>query len=83
MAALTKDERRAELAFRALLVYQQYTDTQAEEVETAAVDLMADLLHLLDLQYGVTAEDAHAMAWEHFIAEKEGEDDESREGGRG
>ena len=73
MATQTQNEVRADRTYRALLIYMQIAYSHEEEVETAAVDLMADLLHLLDLQYGITAEDAHAMAWEHFIAEKEGE----------
>lgn len=77
MATLTKGERRAELAFRALLVYQQYTNAQEEEVETATVDLIADLLHMLDLQYSLLPEDAVELAMRHFIEEKEEGNDES------
>ena len=74
MAAPTTEERRTDRTYGVLLIYTHRAYDHEEEVETAAVDLMADLLHLLDRDYGITPEDAHARAWEHFIAEKEGDE---------
>jgi hypothetical protein len=34
----------------------------------AAVDLMSDVLHALEA-HGLSAEDAHNMAWRHFLDE--------------
>ena len=46
-------------------------DDYSSDREEASVDLMADLLHMLDQWYGIEPEDAHRMAWHHYIAERE------------
>lgn len=43
------------------------------EIRTVAVDAIADILHALD-RYGFGAESVHAMAWRHFVAERDGLD---------
>lgn len=65
-ATTTENERRAERAYRALL----YFDHEENEREDAAVDLITNLLHMLDLQYGLEPHDALRIAWDHFTAEK-------------
>ena len=64
----TANEARAELAARAL---DKMGDDFSSDREEAAVDLMANLLHMLDAWYGVEPEAALRSAWHHFMAERE------------
>jgi hypothetical protein len=66
-AIQTENERRADRAYRALLMVGE----DGNEVEENAVDLITDILHMLDLQYGLEPADAQRMAWHHFIAERD------------
>ncbi len=63
------NEQRAERGRRALDYYAQYKQ-EREDFETDAIDLMADLLHVIEDQTGTHAEDAHRMAWHHYVAER-------------
>jgi len=68
MTTYTENEVRGERAARTL---DKMGDDYSSDREEAAVDLMADLLHMLDAWYGIEPEDAHRMAWHHFIEERE------------
>lgn len=70
MTTQVANEHRAEMAYRALLGFSN----EEESREDAAVVLIADLLHMLDLQYGLEPEDALRSAWHHFAAEREDKD---------
>ena len=72
-APKARNFQRADRAYNTLLTYQQ-RDGGDEDTETAIVDLMTDLLHMLDLYYGTKPEAAQRMAWHHFVAEKHEEE---------
>lgn len=62
------NERRAN---RATLALDRAGDDYPPDREEAAVDLMADVLLMLDLWYGIEPEDALRSAWHQFRAARE------------
>jgi hypothetical protein len=64
------NESRREGAFRTVLAYCRYAGADEADIESSAIDLIADLLHLLDHDYGTTAEDATRIALRHFQVER-------------
>ena len=60
----TPNEERSERAYRTLLIYP---GRDPEDVEASAVDLIADLLHMVK-DYGDPA-DVHRIALDHYQAE--------------
>jgi hypothetical protein len=68
MTTYTENEVRGERAARTL---DKAGDAYPDDREASAVDLMTDLLHMLDIWYGVEPEAALRSAWHHFMAERE------------
>lgn len=68
MAELTNAER-SDRAFRTVLAYVSRGNGDPDDIETSAVDLIADILHMLDKDYSHDADDACRTALMHFHAE--------------
>jgi len=66
----SKNQDRANRAYRTLLVYQQITGTS--EHDAAVVDLLTDLRHLA-ADYAIDIEAAVRISAGHFDAEVAGE----------
>ena len=66
----SKNQDRANRAYRTLLVYQQITSTA--DTDAAVVDLLTDLRHLA-AEYAIDMEDAVRISAGHFEAEVAGE----------
>ena len=68
MSTKVETEKRAEMAYRTLLVHDQRTGRDADRDE-AVVELIVDLLLMLDPDYG-DAETAYRDVWHRFMAER-------------
>jgi len=67
MTTYTKNEVRGN---RAVLALDRMGDDYSSDREEAAVELMADILHMLDAWYGMEPEAALRSGWHHFMAER-------------
>lgn len=67
---MSKNQDRANRAYRTLLVYQQITGTS--DHESAVIDLLTDLRHLA-AEYAIGFDDAVRISAGHFEAEVAGE----------
>lgn len=67
---MSKNQDRAERAYRTLLVYQQLSGTS--EHESAVIDLLTDLRHLA-AEYAIDIEAAVRISAGHFDAEEAGD----------
>lgn len=73
---MTTNESRADRATRAL---DKAGDTYPSDREEAAVELMTDVLHMLNLYYGLEPVEALGSAWIVFINERGKEGESNRE----
>lgn len=67
---MSRNDDRAERAYRTVLVYGQYAGEEDEPIEDKITDLATDLLHL-GAQYGLDAETLIGRMERDFEAEVE------------
>lgn len=73
---MSTNKERGDRAYRYALLYAREVNDD-EEIESAITDLMADLAHLADNDYGMYGTDALSLATEHFTEEQAEEAEEA------
>lgn len=70
---MSTNEERGDRVYRYALLYAHEVSDN-EDIETAIRDLMTDLAHLSENDYGMTGEEAFHLAQVNFIGERDGDD---------
>lgn len=70
---MATNEERGNRVYRYALLYAHEVSDN-EDIETAIRDLMTDLAHLSEIDYGYTGEEAFGLALANFIGERDVDD---------